>query len=377
MQRSRVLGVGLALLLFTLILSACGAAPVPQDWPGLTVDGDSVYVLSGLPRQVYILDTETGVQQGTFTPQVDAAGVLYWSPVTIGDGVAFVGFADEQAGTANLYAFDPATGLELWHVSASNLILAAPTYANGIVYYADSAGYVYAVDVETHALLPGWPFRAKEAVWAAPLVADDRVYVAAMDHHLYALDATTGAEIWSTQLGGAMAAAPVLAENQGILYAGGFDGRVRAVEAASGESLDSFDFRADNWIWSEPLLADDVLYVTSLDGKLYALDRTTGDVVPPYPYDAGEAADGSDALRAGPASAGDALFIATESGRAIAVSNAQRLWVWPSGLPEAPIYTTPVVSGDLVFVVLMNGQVQALNGETGAPVWTFVPPEAE
>ncbi|MBN1661228.1 MAG: PQQ-binding-like beta-propeller repeat protein [Anaerolineae bacterium] len=378
MQRSRVLGVGMVLLLLTLILSACGSAPVPQDWPSLTVDGDFVYVVRGAPRQVYVLDAANGTEQGqTFAPLGNTNGLVYGSPVTLGGGLGFVGFAEEQTGTANLYAFDLATRQEKWHVPARNLILAAPTYTgggaehpSGVVYFGDTAGLVYAVDVETGSILPGWPFHAEEAIWAAPLVVGEVVYVAAMDHNLYALDATTGAEIWSMDVGAAMAASPTPAEQEGVLYVGAFDGRVHALQVDSGELLSSFDFRAENWIWSEPLLADDVLYVTALDGRLYALDRTTGAVVPPYPYDTGEISDVADALRASPADAGDAIVVATESGRVVAVSNGQRLWTWPSGLPESPIYTTPVVIGERVYVVLMNGQVQALNVETGAPLWT-------
>jgi len=173
-----------------------------------------------------------------------------------------------------------------------------------------------------------------------------------------------------------MASPPTLAESDGILYVGAFDGRVHALRADSGEALDGFDAQADNWIWSRPLLTNGVLYVTSLDGRLYALDRISGAPVPPYPYDSSEVSDGSNVLRAGPVEVGDALVVAAESGHVIAVSNAQRLWVWPSGLPESPIYTTPVVIGDVVYVVLMNGQVQALNAQTGAPVWTFTPPQA-
>jgi outer membrane protein assembly factor BamB len=386
MQQSRVLGVGIALLLLTLILSTCGSTPVPQDWPGLTVDGDFVYAVRGAPRQVYVLDAASGTQQGqTFAPMSETNSIVYGSPVTLGSGLAFVGFAEERTGTANLYAFDPTTRQEEWRVPARNLILAAPTYADGgpehpsgVVYFGDTAGFVYAVDVETHTVLPGWPFRAEEAIWAAPLAVGDVVYVAAMDHNVYALDAETGAEVWSTEVGGAMAASPTLAEQEGILYVGAFDGRVHALQADSGEMIDSFRFQADNWIWSKPLLADDVLYVTSLDGRLYALDRTTGDVVPPYPYDAAELTNSSDAIRAAPADAGDSLVVTTESGRVIAVSNAQRLWAWPTdGLPEAAISTAPVVAGDRVYVMLMNGVVKALDIENGLVMWTFPLPEPD
>ena len=109
-RRSRIVGAGL-LLLLVAVLSACGAQPVAQNWPGLTVGGGRVYVISGLPQQVYILDAETGTQQATFVPSGGEAGLPYWSPVTLGGDLAFVGFAESQSGTAGLYAFDPETCL--------------------------------------------------------------------------------------------------------------------------------------------------------------------------------------------------------------------------------------------------------------------------
>jgi outer membrane protein assembly factor BamB len=164
-----------------------------------------------------------------------------------------------------------------------------------------------------------------------------------------------------------------------VLYVGAFDGRVHALDADSGERLDDFDFQAGNWIWSQPLLADDVLYVTSLDGRLYTLERESGAVVPPYPYDAAEVTDSTESLRAAPVDAGERVVVATESGRIIAVDNAQRQWVWPDGLPEAQIYTTPVVDNGVVYVVLVNGEVHALDAENGDAVWPspFSPSEEE
>jgi outer membrane protein assembly factor BamB len=376
-QWSRVLGAVVGLLLLGVVLSGCGSTPVAENWPGLTLDGDTVYVISGSPQQVYMLDAETLVQMGTFMPQGEHKGVLYWSPVTVGGDVAFVGFAEPQAKIAGLYAFDPETGLELWHVPADDFILPAPNYADGVVYFGDSGGRVYAVDVETQGIKPGWPFEAESAIWASPLVADGRVYVAAMDHHLYCLDAETGQEIWKTELGGAMAAPPSLEAARGILYVGAYDGKEYAIRAASGEIVEGFDFQAENWIWSKPLLADDQVYVTALDGKLYALDPVTGSVISPYPFDSGEIADTNEVLRADPVQAGEFIIVATESGRVIAVKDAQRRWVWPSGTPQARVLTTPVVSQGTIYVVLMDGQVQILDAESGAPGPAFTPPESD
>lgn len=376
-QRSRVVGVAAVLLLLVALLSACGAAPVAENWPGLTVEGGRVYVISGAPQQVYILDAESGTQQQTFTPEGDHQGVLYWSPVEVGGDLAFVGFANSVTGSAGLYAFDPETGQQRWRVPAEDLILPAPVYADDVVYFGDSSGKVYAVEVESGAVLPGWPFQTEEAIWASPLHAGDRLYVAGMDHHIYSLDAKSGEEMWRVKLGGAVAASPVMDEAGEILYVGAFDGRLYAIQADSGERVEGFEFRADNWIWSEPLLTGGRVYVTALDGRLYALDPATGAVIPPYPYDSGSLQGSNDVIRAAPAMAADNIVIATQAGRVAAVQNAQTVWDWPSGVPEDAIYTTPIVVEGTIYVVLRNGQVVTLNAENGMQGWTFSPPSAE
>jgi len=235
-QRSRVLGAVIGLLLLGVVLSACGAAPVAQNWPGLTVEGDTIYAISGLPQQVYMLDAETAIQKATFMPQGEHRGVVYWSPVTLGEDLAFVGFAEDGADVAGLYAFDPETGQEQWNIPVKNLVLPAPTYDDGVVYFGDSDGFVYAVDVESRSIKPGWPFEAKDAIWASPLVAGGRVYVAGMGHYLYCLDAESGQVLWEREIGAAMAKSPTLED--GILYVGAFDGKVHAIEVWNEQNLD-------------------------------------------------------------------------------------------------------------------------------------------
>jgi outer membrane protein assembly factor BamB len=371
-----------------LILSACGGTPVAQNWPGLTVADDTIYVISGTPQQVFMLDATNGAQKGTFAPVAEPRGTVWWSPVTVGDGLAFVGYTESDAEAAALYAFDPETGQALWNVAAGDLILPAPFYADGVVYFGASNGCVYAVDVESKSLKPNWPPRdgrgeeacqTGDAIWATPLVADGRVYVAAMDHHVYAFDAETGQEIWRSEMGGAMAAPPTLVLEDDVLYVGAFDGKLYAIEAGSGELVEGFGFEAKNWIWSEVLALGDQLYVTALDGNLYALDPSNGAVIWSY-CDTALESNGrcnNTVLRAGPVEAGGSIIIASESGRVISVMDAVRQWLWPSGTPEANILTTPVVSDGMVYVVLMNGQVQALNAENGVQAWTFTPPASD
>jgi outer membrane protein assembly factor BamB len=380
-RRIGSVGVGLVLLLSIVALSACGAVPVSQTWPGLTEAGGLLYAISGSPQQVYMLDAATGTQKATYIPPGDHRGVVWWSPVIVPDdpkvdGLAFAGFSDPQARPAvyGLYAFDSQTGQEQWHVSAEDLILPAPEYAGGTVYFGSSDGQVYAVDVETRSIKIGWPFQAEEAIWGAPLAAGGRVYVPSMDHHLYCLDGQTGEVIWDFEAGGALAVQPALDAVTGILYIGSFDGHLYAIDSNSGQAVEGFEFMAGNWIWSEALVLDGTVYVTALDGKLYALDPATGAVLPPYPYDSSEVSGQPERIRTAPVQAGSNLLVATESGRVIAVKDAQKVWHWPSGTPTASVLTTPVVAGDQAYVLMMDGQLQTLGVESGVQGWSFAPP---
>ncbi len=364
-KRSRIVGAAIVLLLLGLVLSACAGSVVAENWPGLTVDGDTVYAISGAPQQVYIVDATNRSTKATFMPdgaEENRAAANYWSPVTVGGGLAFAGFFQQRFSNNGLYAFDPETGQQQWWVEAESEILSAPTYADGVVYYGTTGGQVYAVDVESRSVKAGWPFEVGSPVWASPLVADGRVYVVSMDHILYCLDAETGEEKWQQEVGGALATQPLLED--GILYAGAFDGKVHALKADSGEPVEGFDFQAGNWIWSTPLMIEGQLFVTALDGFLYALDPATGEVLPPYPYDSGAISQGRDVIRANPIQVGDTILIATEKGHVVAVEGGQRICSWPSGAPESAVYTTPVLSGEKVYLIQLSGEVHTLDAAT-------------
>lgn len=389
-HRSRIVGAILGVLVLGLVLSACGAAPVMQTWPGLSVSGGMLYAISGSPQKVYILDATTGVQKGTFAPEATPSGVPYWSPVTVandsaavstqGAPLAFVGYSDSTAKLSGLYAFDANTGQEQWNVplQTASLIMGAPVYNSGTVYFGADDGKVYAVDVKSHSVKPGWPFQANDSIWAAPLFAGGKLYVASMGHQLYCLDGTTGAQIWSFQSKGAMAAQPELNAAGTTLYIGDFDANVYAIDAATGKAVSGFSFRASNWIWSDVLVTPDRLYVTSLDGSLYALDPATGTVIPSFPFTPQSPFTSvqSGRLRAAPVLAGDLVVIASDTGIVTAVNGTtvQRSWYFPTSAPTIGILTTPMFFSNTVYVILTNGQVYALQADNGVQRWAFASP---
>jgi len=55
----------------------------------------------------------------------------------------------------------------------------------------------------------------------------------------------------------------------GVVYIGGYDGYVHALDAATGE--ERWRFQAGRYIFSSPAVVDGVVYVGSMDNYVYAI----------------------------------------------------------------------------------------------------------
>ena len=77
---------------------------------------------------------------------------------------------------------------------------------------------------------------------------------------------------WKFPTGDRIVSSPVYKD--GVIYFGGDDGNVYAVDAADGRQL--WKHRTGGPVASTPAVAGGVVYVGSYDGKFYALDAKTG-----------------------------------------------------------------------------------------------------
>lgn len=100
---------------------------------------------------------------------------------------------------------------QLWRLPLGNLIAAAPTIVNGVIYVGDWAGYFHAVDARTgKALWEQYVGKSADpdAAYCQPstgvssqaVVAGTTVYVGGGDSAVYALDSATGRIIWRVPL---------------------------------------------------------------------------------------------------------------------------------------------------------------------------------
>lgn len=385
----------LGLLSLTVLLIVAGCSPTPAVWPGLTADGEAVYVTL-LDGKLYALNPDDGSEMWTFPPKSEresglgcagpaqSSAGLFASPVLTEESV-FVGGYDGQ-----VYVLDKTSGAQqrffpdqgkdtgqglsgFFSVRENPAIIGSLALDGDTLYIPSASQNLYAVNVTNG--VKQWSFQADNAIWATPLVTKDRIYVAAMDHHLYGLDKETGKEVWrpSFDAKGAIPSTPALAED--TIYLCSLAGKVFAVDVDTGKERWSFpmDGPMDSWGWAAPLVVSDTVYVSEIGGTLYALDAETGAKRWEFPTQG--------KIQATPAYADGTLYLAAEDGNIYVLDAAtgeqQRS---PFTAPEERVFmTTPALVDGTLYAVAMNtknpadSRVYALDAESGAQKWVYDP----
>ena len=121
-------------------------------------------------------------------------------------------------------------------------------------------------------------------------------------------------------------------------------------------------------IYATPLIEDGVLYTAGYNGVLLAIDPATGDLLRQQKVDGNIV--GNIVLDNGQ------IAVATSSGRVylIQASDFAPVAGWDvggTGYVDDEIWADPVVTGDSVIVATMEGDIIALNRETGDEAWRF------
>ncbi len=219
--------------------------------------------------------------------------------------------------------------------------------------------------------------------WAGGVIADGTVFVGSMEGKVMALDATDGTRRgqpiallgqaasggFGCSAGGTSAVAiyssPAFAN--GLLYVGGYDGKVNAFTFVDGQ------LRAEpRWIYPRsgslsPIIGGLVatggkVYVTSGNGFVLALDAADG--FKEWVFDAG------DKIWAAPAVEGGTVFVGSFDGKlyALDADTGDLKWEFTTG---GTIATTPAVAGGIVYVGSFDRHLYAVSAATGELKWRF------
>jgi|YNPNPStandDraft_1061719.scaffolds.fasta_scaffold00579_12 outer membrane protein assembly factor BamB len=358
-MRLKHFSIILLLVVTSLFLGGCsGAGAMANNWPGITIDQDTVYVAyAGGVMAVRLSD---GSLVWRFPEKVESGRTFYAAPA-VSDGLLVVG---DYAGT--LHALDAASGVQKWAFTpqvksgnAARFVGSALIHQDMIL--APTAGHdsLYAVSLTGKEL---WRFPTGQAIWAQPVSDGERVYIASMDHYLYAVRLVDHQQVWKKDLGAALVAAPVLAD--GTLYLGTLGNEMIAV-STDGEIL--WRYTTDGAIWSSPVLVEGSLYFGDAAGSIYAVDVTSGTGRWKIDLSSG-AITGSGAVVSGN------LVFSSENGSLVAVGlDGRRLWTQTF---QGKLYTGPAVSDDKIIVAITQGDqlLKALDSN-GNELWSFAPPK--
>jgi outer membrane protein assembly factor BamB len=168
---------------------------------------------------------------------------------------------------------------------------------------------------------------------------------------------------WLFRASGPFEGAPLIAN--GVVYAGCDDGRVYALDLASGNERWRYDTQEQ--VGTTPVLADGLILVATLQDTLFAIDAKTGAWRWHHRREGG-ASGFSIHGSAGAAVSGGVVYAAYSDGyvAALDVSTGKARWeqrVAPAG-PFLDIDSTPQISGSRVFVAANSGAVYALDVAT-------------
>ena len=322
-----------------------------------------IYIGSGDGR-LYALDAATGAERWQFR-----TGRAVSSTPAVADGLVFAGSRDNT-----FWAVDAKTGEERWRFEtgrdvpfpwgfeSGDLYTSSPVWAAGTLFFGSGDGHVYAVDPRSGALR--WRFATGGRVRSSPAVAGGRVYVGSADGTLYALDAASGREAWRFDTEGhalesgrfgfdrrTIQASPAAAD--GRVFIGSRDGFLYAVDAATGRQLWRVD-HSMSWVNTSPAVADGVVFAGSSDERfLQAVDARTGRELWRLATER--------PVWSSPAVAGDMVYVGDGSGTMYAVDRASGRERWRHKAGRR-IFSSPVVADGVLYVGNDDGGVYAIRG---------------
>jgi len=259
---------------------------------------------------------------------------------------------------------DPATGKEKWvepFTENKGLWQASPLIFNDKIYAPNTDGFVYIIDMNGKKAAE--PIELGGALWSAPSTDGKLLYVTSLDHHFHVIDPAKSTTNEPIDLGGAAPSSPVVGTDG--VYVGSFASTIEFIKSNGDHKVIA---KTGNWIWGSPVLDGATLYYADLDGKVYSLDLATGNLN--WGVDVVPAVD--KAIVAGLLVVGDQIYVATEAGTLVALDrDGKTVWEKTVG---GNIYTTPVVSGDLILVAPYQADiVLAAYDATGKQAWVFTP----
>jgi outer membrane protein assembly factor BamB len=242
----------------------------------------------------------------------------------------------------------------------------------------DTFGTVYIGGSSLKAYYPDgtlkWDFNSVSLFMSSPAIGNDGIiYAADLAGRLYALNPATGTEIRRCAIGSAIYSSPVIGPG-GIIYIGSTDGKVRAINPAN--MLEIWTSTTGGPVPSSPAIGlDGSIYVGSTDGVFYAFNSSDGSLKWKYPS-SGVSTLG--AIKSSPAVDISGNIYFGTANRVVALKPDGSFY-WNFSPPDTSFDSSPaIVSQDgVVYIGSINtggaggGSLYALSASDGSLKWSY------
>lgn len=237
------------------------------------VVGDRVFV-ADRDGSVAAIDLENGKQIWR-----TKTGLQISAAAGVGGGLVLAGSSEGR-----LVALDALTGEQRWLTDVPSEVLSVPQVYEGIVIVQTVDGSVSGLSADN--AQPLWIYDRSVPVLtlrgtSTPLLVGGAVIAGFANGKMVALEVNTGREIWSaavavprgrTELERIVDLDADPAIKDGVLYAGGYQGRLVAVSLRDGRTL----WNRDMSTYRKIAVDDSQVTVTDADSEVWAIDRRGG-----------------------------------------------------------------------------------------------------
>lgn len=342
----------IVLLTLAIFLSGCATGVTPSSWPGVSSDGEKVYVAS--TAHIYAVQLSNGSESWRYPAKPDAKKTFFAPPILTEDGQLIAGGYNRV-----LYSLDPADGSENWTFTEAKDRYIGGILNTGELILAPNADFhLYALDLDGKLK---WKFTADAELWAPPVVDGEKAYFGSLGHTVYAVNIKTGKLLWSKKVDGAILGSLSIGD-KGNLFVSTQGKSVYALNQTDGEI--KWQHPLSSWIWSGPIFADGIVYCGDQGGKFVALKAETGKEV--WSLQPDGPILGSGLLIP------EGILFGTESGSLVAVDSAGKT-IWTQTI-TGKNYGTPILTGETILVAPVEGDATLVALDLkGTQQWVYTP----
>lgn len=314
------------------------------------INGNNLY-LNGGDGKLYSLDVKTGKLHWTFKTKgekkYDFADYFHSSPVFFKDRIYF------GSGDGNMYALHAKTGKMAWSFQTLNIVHTTPAIDHGKLFFGSFDGQIYALSASTGKLI--WSFKTVGhryfpigEVQGSPFAFNGLVFIGARDYNVYALDQEKGFCHWNKAFTRGWGLNPTV--NDSVLYIGSADERV-LISADPSTGHENWKLPMEFLIFGNNAFTDSILVVGTTIGKLHGIGITDGKKK--WSFETGSyLANRSKYFKPDDTYRDDIYSIIRSNEHFLEVE-----------CELGGIFSTPVISGNLILFTSTNGSLYCLKGK--------------